>query len=214
MTRVSKLTKDAPKCAGSDYTDSRSRKVISHTEAQSISTMKRSSDYGNQSHDNIKKARFGQGGYGSYSLSASGMRNDLSQGSSASDLYSHQFPPVSPSAMMMGNHSYSQGNPGFHHHHGHQGGHFAAMGTYQHAPQYAASMGQYTPTVSSMVPQFSGAFSSAQFPGYQQAAVASVTNSTGRTVYLGNIPAEVPVDEILNQVKVGPIESVRILPDK
>jgi len=194
--------------------DSRSRKVISHTEAQSISTMKRSSDYGNQSHDNIKKARFGQGGYGSYSLSASGMRNDLSQGSSASDLYSHQFPPVSPSAMMMGNHTYSQGNPGFHHHHGHQGGHFAAMGTYQHAPQYAASMGQYTPTVSSMVPQFSGAFSSAQFPGYQQAAVASVTNSTGRTVYLGNIPAEVPVDEILNQVKVGPIESVRILPDK
>jgi RNA recognition motif-containing protein len=215
MTRVSKLTKDAPKCAGSDYTDSRSRKVLSHTEAQSISTMKRSSDYGNQSHDNIKKARFGQGGYGGYSLSASGMRSDLSQASSTSDLYSHQFPPVGPSAMMMGNHSYSQGNPGFHHHHGHQGGHFAAMGTYQHAtPQYAASIGQYTPTVNSMVPQFSSAFSNPQFPGYQQATVASVTNSTGRTVYLGNIPSEVPVDEILNQVKVGPIESVRILPDK
>lgn len=36
----------------------------------------------------------------------------------------------------------------------------------------------------------------------------------GRTVYIGNIPSETTVSEILSQVKTGPIESVRLLPDK
>ncbi|CAB4478061.1 unnamed protein product [Rhizophagus irregularis] len=180
------------------------------------STMKRPNDYGNQSHDNNqKKPRFGQSAYSgnNYSLGG-GMRGDLVQGSSNSDLYSH-FPPVGPSAMMMGNPSYSQGTAGFHHHPGHTAGHFATMSGY-HQSQYATSMSQYTPNVSSMVPQFSGAFSAAQFPtSYQQTAVAAApTNATGRTVYLGNLPPDAPVDEILNQVRVGPIESVRILADK
>ncbi|CAG8443539.1 3673_t:CDS:1 [Ambispora leptoticha] len=177
--------------------------------------MKRSSDYGNQ-HENIKKPRFGQS-YNSYALANSGMRSELGQATASGDLYSHQFPPVGPSAMMMAaNHSYTQSAAGFH---PAQSG-FAGMGGYhQGASQYAAGMSQYNPGVSNMVPQFSGAFSSAQFPSaYPQAAAAaalsSVTNSTGRTVYLGNIPTDVPADEILNQVKVGPIESVRILPEK
>ncbi|CAG8581145.1 4978_t:CDS:1 [Funneliformis mosseae] len=178
--------------------------------------MKRPNDYGNQSHDNNqKKPRFGQSAYSgnNYSMGG-GMRSDLAQGSSNSDLYSH-FPPVGPSAMMMGNPTYSQGAAGFHHHPGHTAGHFGMSG-YHQASQYATSMNQYTPSVSSMVPQFSGAFSAAQFPtSYQQTAVASPsTNATGRTVYLGNLPPDVPVDEILNQVRVGPIESVRVLADK
>ncbi|KAG9293537.1 hypothetical protein G9A89_005540 [Geosiphon pyriformis] len=175
--------------------------------------MKRSSDYGNQ-HENIKKPRFGQN-YNSYPLANSPMRSDLGQGSATGDLYGHQFPPVGPSAMMMANHTYTQSNAGFHH--PGQTAHFASMGGYhQGGSQYPASMSQYNPNVNSMVPQFSGAFSGAQFPNaYQQAgALAAGTNSTGRTVYLGNIPADVPADEILNQVKVGPIESVRILLDK
>ncbi|CAI2180969.1 795_t:CDS:2 [Funneliformis geosporum] len=181
------------------------------------SNMKRPNDYGNQSHDNNqKKPRFGQSAYSgnNYSMGG-GMRSDLAQGSSNSDLYSH-FPPVGPSAMMMGNPTYSQGAAGFHHHPGHTAGHFASMSGYHQASQYATSMNQYTPSVSSMVPQFSGAFSAAQFPtSYQQTAVASPsTNATGRTVYLGNLPPDVPVDEILNQVRVGPIESVRVLADK
>lgn len=33
-------------------------------------------------------------------------------------------------------------------------------------------------------------------------------------MYIGNIPSETTVNEILSQVKTGPIESVRLLPDK
>ena len=36
----------------------------------------------------------------------------------------------------------------------------------------------------------------------------------GRTVYVGNLPADASVDELLNLVKFGPIESVRLLPEK
>ncbi|PWN89865.1 hypothetical protein FA10DRAFT_99088 [Acaromyces ingoldii] len=39
-------------------------------------------------------------------------------------------------------------------------------------------------------------------------------NATGRTVYVGNLPADASVDELLNQVKFGPIDNVRVLPDK
>jgi RNA recognition motif-containing protein len=39
-------------------------------------------------------------------------------------------------------------------------------------------------------------------------------NQTGRTVYVGNLPADASVDELLNQVKFGPIENVRILAEK
>jgi len=148
------------------------------------STMKRPNDYGNQSHDSNQKKP--------------------------------RFGQSAYSAMMMGNPSYSQGTAGFHHHPGHTAGHFATMSGYHQASQYATSMNQYTSSVNSMVPQFSGAFSAAQFPtSYQQTAVtATPTNATGRTVYLGNLPPDSPVDEILNQVRVGPIESVRILADK
>ncbi|KAL8841475.1 MAG: hypothetical protein Q9170_000938 [Blastenia crenularia] len=39
-------------------------------------------------------------------------------------------------------------------------------------------------------------------------------NSSSRTVYLGNIPPETSAEEILSHVRSGPIESVRLLPDK
>ncbi|CAG8814184.1 19611_t:CDS:1, partial [Racocetra persica] len=183
----------------------------------SNSTMKRSSDYGNQSHDNsIKKPRFAGQGYSSnYSLPG-GMRSDLAQGSSNTDIY-YQNPPVGPSSMMMSNPSYSQGTAGFHHHPGHSSGHFASMNAYHQAvPSQYAAMNQFSPSVNSMVPQFTSAFSGAQFPSsYQQAAVSNATaNATGRTVYLGNLPAEVDIEEMMNQVRVGPVESVRILNDK
>ncbi|CAJ0647941.1 16666_t:CDS:2 [Entrophospora sp. SA101] len=140
------------------------------------STMKRSNDYGNQSHDNIKKPRFGQSYNSGYSLTG--------------------------------------GTAGYHP----VGGHFASMGGYhQAASQYATAMNQYnTTSVSSMVPQFTGAFSTSQFPSsYQQTAVnSSATNATGRTVYLGNVPADTQMDEIINHIKIGPIESIRVFPDK
>ncbi|KAL8633475.1 hypothetical protein Q9189_000821 [Teloschistes chrysophthalmus] len=42
----------------------------------------------------------------------------------------------------------------------------------------------------------------------------SAINSSSRTVYLGNIPPETSAEEILGHVRSGPIESVRLLPDK
>ncbi|KAL8788650.1 MAG: hypothetical protein Q9213_001578 [Squamulea squamosa] len=42
----------------------------------------------------------------------------------------------------------------------------------------------------------------------------NVMSSSSRTVYLGNIPPETSAEEILGHVRSGPIESVRILPDK
>lgn len=39
-------------------------------------------------------------------------------------------------------------------------------------------------------------------------------NTTGRTVYVGSLPADASVDELLNAVKFGPIENVRVLPEK
>ncbi|KJR87316.1 negative regulator of differentiation 1 [Sporothrix schenckii 1099-18] len=41
-----------------------------------------------------------------------------------------------------------------------------------------------------------------------------VVSGTSRTVYLGNIPADTPADELLSHVRSGQIESVRMLPDK
>lgn len=41
-----------------------------------------------------------------------------------------------------------------------------------------------------------------------------IPSGTSRTVYLGNIPSDTPAEEILNHVRSGQIESVRLLPDK
>jgi RNA recognition motif-containing protein len=46
------------------------------------------------------------------------------------------------------------------------------------------------------------------------AALAASNNATGRTVYVGNLPATASVDELLNLVHFGPLESVRVLPEK
>lgn len=46
------------------------------------------------------------------------------------------------------------------------------------------------------------------------AAAAAANNQTGRTVYVGNLPSDASVDELLNLVHYGPLESVRVLPEK
>lgn len=51
-------------------------------------------------------------------------------------------------------------------------------------------------------------------PAAAAAAAAAAGNTTGRTVYVGNLPAEASVDELLNLVRFGPIEAVRLLPEK
>ncbi|GAA5968668.1 hypothetical protein JCM8115_003674 [Rhodotorula mucilaginosa] len=43
---------------------------------------------------------------------------------------------------------------------------------------------------------------------------AAPTSTQTRTVYVGNLPSDASVDELLSQVRFGPIENVRILPEK
>lgn len=51
-------------------------------------------------------------------------------------------------------------------------------------------------------------------PAAAAAAAAAAGNVTGRTVYVGNLPADASVDELMNLVRFGPVESVRILTEK
>ncbi|KAJ9118109.1 hypothetical protein QFC22_004008 [Naganishia vaughanmartiniae] len=51
-------------------------------------------------------------------------------------------------------------------------------------------------------------------PAAAAAAAAAAGNTTGRTVYVGNLPADASVDELMNLVRFGPVESVRLLPEK
>ncbi|KAH9981548.1 hypothetical protein BJV74DRAFT_82281 [Russula compacta] len=76
------------------------------------------------------------------------------------------------------------------------------------------------------IANFSGAFNPPRTPSlglaspgnYSGAALTAAltasNNATGRTVYVGNLPATASVDELLNLVHFGPLESIRVLPEK
>jgi RNA recognition motif-containing protein len=51
-------------------------------------------------------------------------------------------------------------------------------------------------------------------PAALSAAMGASNNTTGRTVYVGNLPSDASVDELLNLVHFGPLESIRVLPEK
>ncbi|KAF8885993.1 hypothetical protein BD779DRAFT_1673434 [Infundibulicybe gibba] len=51
-------------------------------------------------------------------------------------------------------------------------------------------------------------------PAALTAALSASSNATGRTVYIGNLPSTASVDELLNLVHFGPLESIRVLPEK
>lgn len=55
---------------------------------------------------------------------------------------------------------------------------------------------------------------SAYSPAALSAVLSATANTTGRTVYVGNLPATASVDELLNLVHFGPLESIRVLPEK
>ncbi|KAJ3772616.1 hypothetical protein FB446DRAFT_41278 [Lentinula raphanica] len=55
---------------------------------------------------------------------------------------------------------------------------------------------------------------SAYSPVALSAALSASNNTTGRTVYVGNLPSTASVDELLNLVHFGPLESIRVLPEK
>jgi len=59
-----------------------------------------------------------------------------------------------------------------------------------------------------------GGLGNAAFGSPAASVTPGLLSGTSRTVYLGNIPAETSAEEILNHVRSGQIESVRLLPDK
>ncbi|QRV84296.1 RNA recognition motif protein [Ceratobasidium sp. AG-Ba] len=61
---------------------------------------------------------------------------------------------------------------------------------------------------------FSPAAATFQQAGQRTGQLAVPGATTGRTVYVGNLPADASVDELLNLVRFGPLESVRVLPEK
>jgi hypothetical protein len=69
---------------------------------------------------------------------------------------------------------------------------------------------QRLPTLNLNIPTAQSAYS----PAALSAALSASSNATGRTVYVGNLPATASVDELLNLVHFGPLESIRVLPEK
>ncbi|KAF9883207.1 hypothetical protein FE257_003864 [Aspergillus nanangensis] len=59
-----------------------------------------------------------------------------------------------------------------------------------------------------------GGLGNAAFGSPAASVTPGLLSGTSRTVYLGNIPAETSAEEILNHVRSGQIESVRLLADK
>lgn len=69
-----------------------------------------------------------------------------------------------------------------------------------------------SPGLPSMSPTFGGLSGFPLMSGQMGPAVSP--SQAGRTVYVGNLPADASVDELLSQVRFGPIDSVKILPEK
>jgi RNA recognition motif-containing protein len=59
-----------------------------------------------------------------------------------------------------------------------------------------------------------GNFQAQYSPAALTAALGQTNNVSSRTVYVGNLPATASVDELLNLVHFGPLESIRVLPEK
>ncbi|UZJ51766.1 hypothetical protein CBS101457_001086 [Exobasidium rhododendri] len=81
-------------------------------------------------------------------------------------------------------------------------------------PQSSMGANLYSPGFQNPAMQ-GGAMMGAFLPNVAMlAGMPHQNDSAGRTVYVGNLPADASVDELLNQVKFGPIENVRVLPEK
>lgn len=86
------------------------------------------------------------------------------------------------------------------------GGQMGNFGQYP-VPQ---NVNQRLPSLNVNIPNAQSAYS----PAALSAVLSATSNTTGRTVYVGNLPATASVDELLNLVHFGPLESVRVLPEK
>ncbi|TFK66058.1 hypothetical protein BDN72DRAFT_871651 [Pluteus cervinus] len=81
---------------------------------------------------------------------------------------------------------------------------------FQYGNQMANFAQQRLPSLSLNIPNAQGPYS----PAALSAALSATSAGTARTVYVGNLPATASVDELLNLVHFGPLESIRVLPEK
>lgn len=69
---------------------------------------------------------------------------------------------------------------------------------------------QRVPSLNLNIPAAQGPYS----PAALSAAMSATSSGILRTVYVGNLPATASVDELLNLVHFGPLENIRVLPEK
>ncbi|KAL1918707.1 uncharacterized protein VTP21DRAFT_2729 [Calcarisporiella thermophila] len=163
--------------------------------------MKRSNEYVGQGQDNYKKPRYSQSGYGNYSMSGGG-----AGGMSMNDMYA-QYSQM-PGMMAQ----YSQAAAGGTGYAGYTGSYTGSF-PYSGAAQYA-NMSQYQAAMRSMNSQYAAYGAGYGYGASQYSQAGSGGNIPCRTVYLGNVPAEAQASDILDHVRSGPIESMRMLPEK
>ena len=142
------------------------------------------------------------------------------------------FTPLLPSQLLLGS-PFQPGSPNaFASPQFQSFGNFANTNGAQHAQANqmgspVAAHAPMSPTLyqNMMSPTLGNSFMSPQSPtgayGAQPMALGGhmgitpgLLSGTSRTVYLGNIPPETSAEEILNHVRSGQVESVRLLPDK
>ncbi|KAF9390357.1 hypothetical protein CPB97_009445 [Podila verticillata] len=159
--------------------------------------MKRSNDYA-QSHDAFKKPRVAQGynnnsnNNNNYNHGGMGGHGSMG-GSMSSDMYGSGGYGSNP--MMMGGY-------------GHMGSQYGSQYGGNDQPLSLPAPYQQYPA-----PSFGTGYGNAPFQ-VSFPPNAGSNPSGNRTVYIGNVPADATIEEVLNTVRTGIVESARLLPEK
>ena len=132
------------------------------------------------------------------------------------------FTPLLPSQLLLGS-PFQPGSPSF------TSPQFASIPTFQQSQQQATQQASQQAVSSHEMYQNLGSsnydghshgglqsppFNLAQALSGQPHNAPGMVHGSSRTVYLGNIPPDTSIEEILGHVRSGQIESVRLLPDK
>ncbi|KAG0343330.1 hypothetical protein BG004_005399 [Podila humilis] len=159
--------------------------------------MKRSNDYA-QSHDAFKKPRVAQGfnNYSGHVGMSGSMSSHGGMNSTSADLYSANASAYGASAMMLGGYGHMPGS--------------------QYGSQYGnndQSLSLPAPYQQYPAPGFGTGYGSTPF--HVSFPPNGAPNASGnRTVYIGNVPVDASVEDVLNTVRTGVVESARLLPEK
>ncbi|KAG4088539.1 negative regulator of differentiation 1 [Neocallimastix lanati (nom. inval.)] len=162
--------------------------------------MKRSSDYSSQSQDNHKKQRFNQSSFSSYS---SNNNSNLGMGFSQSGSNQEYYSQVRQQYM---------NNPSQYSQSGASSGssQYGSM-SYQNSQYPSNYQSQYQ-----NVNQYMSAnqYQSSQYQQGQYGQSSMMINPSYRTIYVGNLAPGTTYEELLNHIRGGIIDNVKIIEDK